>query len=77
MGNPVTFGLIGGTGHHLCSSFLVIFSFCGNLDITIFDLTNSGWNLAFSCSLSPVELEQWHKLDATFLTLSEILDSVV
>lgn len=61
----------------LCSSFLVLFSFCGNPDISIYDLTNSGWDLAFRCSLSPVELEQWHQLDATFLTLSEIMDLVV
>lgn len=60
----------------LCSLFPVLFSFCGNPAISIFDLANNNWDLGFRRSLSPEELEDWHCLVAIFPALSETSDSV-
>lgn len=45
--------------------------------VSIHDLAVSNWNLGFRRALSPAELEDWHRLAATFPTLSETSDTVV
>ena len=81
MGNLLGFCLFGGMwpawATPLCSSFPLLFSFCGNSEITIYHLAYFGCHLAFRCSLSHADLEQWHQLASTFPSLSETSDSVV
>lgn len=61
----------------LASSFPVLFSYCSNPDISISELSANEWDLGLRRSLSPVELDDWHRLAALFPTLSEEDDSVV
>ena len=60
----------------LASSFPVLFSYCPNLEISIFELSHNGWDFGFRRSLSPEELGDWNRLGALFPALSEEADSV-
>lgn len=60
----------------LATSFLVLFSYCSNPEISISELSRNNWDLGLRRSLSPEELGDWHRLAALFLVLSEDVDSV-
>ena len=61
----------------LAVAYPTLFSYCADPEISIFELSAQGWVLDFRRSLSPVELEDWHRLIACFPLLSEEEDSVV
>lgn len=61
----------------LCSIFPVLFSFCSKPEISISELVLNNWDFGFHRSLSPAELDDWHRLVAVFPTLSETPDSVI
>ena len=61
----------------LANSFLVLFSYCPNPEISIFELSSNNWDLHLHRSLSPEELVDWQRLVAFFPVLSEEEDSVV
>ena len=61
----------------LATQFPVLFSYCPKPDISIAEVADNNWDLAFRRSLSPEELEDWQNLSALFPVLSEVPDSVV
>ena len=61
----------------LVMAFSVLFSYCSDPEISIFELSVNNWDLALRRSLSPIELEDWHHLTAFFPVLSDEEDMVV
>ena len=61
----------------LVVAFPVLFSYCDDTEVSIFELSARGWVLDFRRSLSPEELEDWQRLTACFPLLSEEEDAVV
>ena len=61
----------------LATQFPVLFSYCPKPDISIAEMADNNWDLAFLRSLSPEELDDWQSLSALFPVLSEAPDSVV
>ena len=61
----------------LAVAYPTLFSFCADHEISIFELSAHDWVLDFRHSLSPVELDDWQRLTASFPLLSEEDDSVV
>ena len=61
----------------LVVAFPTLFSYCSTPMISIFELSRNNWDLAFRISLSPVELDVWHRLAALFPLLLEEEDYVV
>lgn len=71
------FGLIGWLpmGLYVLLS-LPFFLFSARQEISILELSRFNWDFGFRRALSPVELEEWHRLAALFLVISETADSV-
>lgn len=46
----------------LFSVFPILFSYCSMPSISVAELAANNWNFGFRRMLSPVELEEWHRL---------------
>ena len=57
--------------------FPTLLSYYTNPNISIAELSANNWDLAFRCSLSPAELEDWQRLTAFFPMISETADTMV
>ena len=76
-GKPTRFCLDWCGESTLAVTFPVLFPYCSNPEISIFELSLNNWDLDLRRTLSPEELEDWHHLTTCFPLLSEEEDSMV
>ena len=55
----------------------MLFSYCSDPEISIFQLSSNNWDAGLRRPLSLVEFEDWHRLVALFPMLSEEKDTAV